>query len=141
MRIWIDTNIFLDVIQRREPFFEASVAVLAACREGPVQGSISAQSVADMFYILRKDFSVEERRRILRDICQLMNVEAVTKEILVRALANHDFDDFEDCLQSECAIIFGADYIVTRNIRHFSGSPIPAITPNDFCKNLSMEQS
>ena len=59
----------------------------------------------------------------------------IFKEILVRALANHDFDDFEDCLQSECAIIFGADYIVTRNIRHFSGSPIPAITPNDFCKN------
>ena len=134
MRILIDTNLLLDVIQRRAPFFEASVAVLTAYRERIVQGCISAQSIADMFYILRKDFSPEERRRILLDICQIMDVEAVDKEKLVLALANNDFEDFEDCLQAECAIAFNADYIVTRNIKHFSASAIPAIMPDDFSK-------
>lgn len=138
MRILIDTNVLLDVIQRREPFFDASVAVLAVCRERIVQGCISAQTIADMFYILRKDFSAEERRRILLDICQIMDIEEINKEKLVLALANNDFDDFEDCLQAECAVTFAADYIVTRNIKHFSNSPVPAITPDDFGKSLSI---
>ena len=67
------------------------------------------------------------------DICQIMDVEAIDKEKLTFALRNEDFSDFEDCLQAECAEAWGAAYIVTRNGKHFATSPIPAITPEEFC--------
>ncbi|MBQ7497401.1 MAG: hypothetical protein IJU00_06160, partial [Selenomonas sp.] len=115
-------------------------AVLEAYRDRIIQGCISAQSVADMFYILRKDFTPEERRRILLDICQIMEVESIDKYKLIIALNNDSFNDFEDCLQAECAVTSNAERIVTRNIKHFSNSPVPAISPEDFCKQfLSVE--
>ncbi|MBP3690042.1 MAG: PIN domain-containing protein [Schwartzia sp.] len=133
MRILIDTNVFLDVLQQRGDFYAPALTVLTACRDRIVQGGISAQSVADLFYILRKDYSSEERRKILLDICQIMDVESVDKGKLIFALRNEAFSDFEDCLQAECAEAWGAAYIITRNGRHFTSSTIPAITPKEFC--------
>ena len=136
MRVLIDTNVFLDTILQREPFFRYSATVIAACRELIIQGSVAAQSVADMFYILRKDRTLAERRIILLDVCQIMDVQSIDKDKLVGALFNEDFSDFEDCLQAECASTFKADYIVTQNTKHFVHSPIPAITPEDFCRQF-----
>ena len=133
MRILIDTNVFLDALQQRGDFFFPAKTILTACRERIVQGGITAQSVADLFYILRKDYSPSERRRILLDICQIMDVESIDKEKLIFALMNERFSDFEDCLQAECAELWGAAYIITRNGKHFAPSPVPAITPEEFC--------
>ena len=136
MRIFVDTNVMLDVIQKRQQFFQNSSNVLAACRELIVEGVISPQSVPDMFYILRKDFSDNERRKILLDICQFISIETIDSNKIILALKNNNFADLEDCLQAECAVTTGADYIVTRNVKHFIHSPVPAITPEDFCKNV-----
>jgi len=140
MRVLIDTNVILDFLQKRQPFFESAVTIIAACREQILQGGISAQSIADMFYILRKDYTSDERRLILLDICQIMDVESIDKYKLISALKNNDFDDFEDCLQGECAKMLNAEYIITRNIKHFSESSVPAITPEDFCKQFFIIQ-
>lgn len=136
MRIFIDTNVMLDVIQKRKQFFQNSSNILIACRELIVEGIISPQSVPDIFYILRKDFSENERRKILLDICQFMTIETIDSEKILLALANNNFVDLEDCLQAECAVTAGANYIITRNTKHFAHSPIPAITPEDFCQNI-----
>jgi len=136
VRVLIDTNVILDFLQKRQPFFESAAKVIMVCREQIVQGGISAQSIADMFYILRKDYTSEERRRILLDICQIMDIESIDKYKLISALLNDDFDDFEDCLQTKCAETFNAEYIITRNIKDFSKSSIPSITPEDFCNKF-----
>jgi len=70
-----------------------------------------------MFFILRKAFSVEERKNSLRSMCELFEVEGIDKAKILDALADDRFSDFEDCLRMECAISFRADYIVTRNNR------------------------
>ena len=62
-------------------------------------------------------------------MCRFLAVAGLDKELLVSALENESFTDVEDCLQAECAKEFGADYIVTRNVKDFTGSSIPAITP------------
>ena len=116
MRVLIDTNVILDFLQKREPFYESAAKIIVSCREQIIQGCISAQSIADMFYILRKDYTLEERRRILLDICQIMSVETIDKYKLIAALQNKNFNDLEDCLQAECAISLNAEYIVTRNV-------------------------
>lgn len=99
-----------------------------------MSGCIAAHSISNMFFILRKAFSVEERKSLLRNLCELFEVEGIDKAQILEALVNERFSDFEDCLQMECAIAFRADYIVTRNCDDFKGSRIPCIEPEEFCK-------
>ena len=137
MRVLVDTNVILDVILQREPFNKYSEQILRACQQELLQGAITTQSIADIFYILRKDFTSMERRKILLGLCEIFYVSAIDKEKIVTALKNESFEDLEDCLQAEAAVLFGADYVLTRNVKHFATSPVPAITPKDFCDLLS----
>lgn len=136
MRVLIDTNILLDYLICRKPFDTDARKIVKACSEKKIDGCIAAHSIPNMFYILRKSFSTNERRMLLQDICELFVVEGIDKAKLVSALKNEDFSDFEDCLQMECAEEFGADFIVTRNVNDYKGSSIPGIEPDRFCNML-----
>ena len=133
LRILVDTNILLDYLLCREPYDKAARDIVIACKQRDVLGCIAAHSISNMFFILRKVFSIEERRSLLRNLCELFAVEGIDKTKILEALANEEFSDFEDCLQMECAIAFRADYIVTRNCDDFKGSRIPCIEPEKFC--------
>lgn len=102
------------------------------CAEKKLEGSIAAHSVMNVFYILRKEFTIEERRKTLTDLCEILTVVGIDKGKIISALANDDFTDVEDCLQNECAIDFSADYIITRNVKDFEKSSVPAILPGYF---------
>ena len=101
---------------------------------------IAAHSVVDIAYILRNNFTAEELRAILLRICKLFQVEAINLSKLVAALNDQDFSDFEDCLQMQCALNVRADYIVTRNVKDFAASEIPAVTPEEFLKILEEQE-
>lgn len=131
-RILIDTNILLDYLLTREPFYEMAREVVCACTEGKTKGCIAAHSVSNMFFILRKDYNAEERREMLIQLCTIFDVEGIDKNKLTAGLQNADFTDFEDCLQMECAKAYGAEFIVTRNIVDYKLSEIKAILPQDF---------
>lgn len=132
MRILIDTNILLDAIIGREPFFPAADAILKRCAEKKISGVMAAHSVPNMFFILRHTYSEEERRMILLNLCDILSVESINKKRIISALKQNDFNDFEDCLQSECAISAKVDYIITRNKADFAESPIPCLTAAEF---------
>ncbi|MBQ9209342.1 MAG: PIN domain-containing protein [Oscillospiraceae bacterium] len=134
MRVLLDTNILIDYISEREPFTEDARSIIRMCMEKDLYGCISAHTVTNTFYILRKELSVSQRKHFLLDMCRFLAVAGLDKELLVSALENESFTDVEDCLQAECAKEFGADYIVTRNVKDFTGSSIPAITPGDFIR-------
>lgn len=134
LRILVDTNILLDYLLCWEPYEQIAREIVLACKRKQVSGCIAAHSISNMFFILRKAFSVEERKSLLRNLCELFEVEGIDKARILETLANERFSDFEDCLQMECAIAFRADYIVTRNCDDFKGSRIPCIEPEEFCK-------
>ena len=71
---------------------------------------------------------------MLLDICLIFNIIGTAKTIIINALTNDDFSDFEDCIQMECAEIAGAEYIVTRNINDFKASVIKPVLPEEFLK-------
>lgn len=131
-RILIDTNVLLDYLLTREPFYSDAKKIFIACTEGRAQGCIAAHSVSNMFYILRKDYSIKERREVLLNLCMIFDVEGTDKEKLLMGLQNEDFSDFEDCLQMECAKAYGAEYIVTRNIGDYKSSEVKAILPKEY---------
>ena len=132
MRILVDTNVLIDVVTMREPFLADSVKIFELCQEKVVIGAIAAHSISNMSYILRKDFSRDKLREIFLNLFEVFRVEAVDFSKLLATVADENFSDFEDCLQVQCAKSFRADYIVTRNVKDFSASEIPAITPEDF---------
>ena len=134
MRIMLDTNVLVDYLICRAPFDRAAEQIVDSCRNELTDGCISSQSVADIFYILRKDFSVSERKKLLLALCEIFTVEGIDRGKLTVALENDAFSDFEDCLQAECALAFRADYIVTRNEKDYVASAVPCISPDVFCE-------
>lgn len=131
-RILIDTNILLDYLLTREPFYVDASNIVSICVDGKVKGCIAAHSISNMFFILRKDYNVKERREILINLCSIFDIEGIDKGKLISGLQNEDFSDFEDCLQMECAKVYGAEYIITRNIDDYKASEIKAILPKDY---------
>ncbi len=136
MPVLFDTNIILDVLEKRFPFYDASKSVLERCVSGEITGYIALHSISNLFYILRKRYSAADRRKLILDILNLLQIANADHEGVRSALQREDFSDFEDCLQDECAKQIHADYIVTRNINDFSVSVIPAVLPEDMLKIL-----
>ncbi len=134
VRILADTNVILDYLLTREPFYEEAKKIVCACVEGKIMGCIAAHSVTDMFFILRKDYSVKERRELLTGLLSIFDIEGIDKARLMAGLQNENFEDFEDCLQMECAKAYGAEYIVTRNVCDYKASEIEAVLPEDFLR-------
>jgi len=138
MVILIDTDVILDHLIPRQPFVDIAKDVLSLCFQQKCSGYIAAHSITNIFYILRKQFSVSERKKLLMELCEFIEVAGIQKKQVIDALDNEDFDDLEDCLQIECARAVNADYIITRNISDFSASPVPAILPEDFLQKSKL---
>ena len=132
MRILIDTNVMLDFLTMRESYFADSDRIMDLCKTDDVVACIATHSVMNTFYILRKDYSIEQRRQMLLRYMRLVSIVGINKKQIVDALNRADFKDVEDCLQDECALGFNADYIVTRNVTDYSHSKVKAVTPREF---------
>ena len=137
MVILIDTNVMLDYFMPRQPYADIAGDILSLCFERKCDGYVAAHSFTNIFYILRKRFSAGERKRLLLALCEFVEVAGIQRKQMIDALADENFDDFEDRLQVECAREVNADYIVTRNVSDFSASPVSAIVPEDFLQKIA----
>jgi len=134
MRIFIDTNIVLDVLLKRTEFIEESAKVLAICKSK--KSALAPHTISNVFFITRKEYTAKERKKILLDILEYIDIVPTGKHQVVQALKNDDIDDFEDALQLECAKEFNADYIVTRDLPGFANTEIAVISPDEFIKKF-----
>ena len=134
MKALIDTNIIVDYLAERKPHAEQADKIIDLAIDKVFDGCVAAHTITNLFFILRNDMPVTERRAALLDLCETFTVVGLDSQKLVTGLENHDFKDFEDCLQDECAYDFNADYIVTRNTDDFKKGKIKAIEPAEFLK-------
>lgn len=134
MRLMIDTNIFLDVMAKREPFFADSKAVLELCESKKVYGFLSASSATDIFYLVRRQLhSIELAYKALGSVLDIAKVLAVTNEDVLNAYIQRA-SDFEDCLMATCAKANKCDAIVTRNKKDFLNFGITLFSPEELLK-------
>lgn len=127
----IDTNIFLDVLAEREPFYANSKAVLELCESKKVYGFLSASSVTDIFYLIRRKLhSVDLAYKAIGYIFDITKVLTVTNEDVLNAYIQKA-PDFEDCLLAVCAKSNHCDAIVTRNKKGFLLFGITLLTPEE----------
>jgi len=140
MDILIDTNVILDHFCSRQPYAASAGKILRLCFQQDCKGYIAAHSITNIFYILQKQFSVSDRKKMLLDLCDFIDVVGIQKKQIIDALNNDEFTDLEDRIQFECAQIINAHYIITRNIADFPNSSIPVILPEDFLKIIEKQQ-
>lgn len=136
MIILVDTNVILDALLKREPYDNAAETIITKCADRDVIGYLAAHSIPDLFYILRKNYSQKERRKFIRNLCDIFHISDLNAGKIISAIENEEFADFEDCLQEECAVEVMADYIVTRNPADYKISRIKVIEPGEFIKLL-----
>ena len=128
MKVLIDTNIILDVLCKRPDFYEDSAKIFKLCEVKKISGVISALSIPNIMYILRKELDADKTREILDSLMLIFSVADLKADDLKKA-ADMRFKDYEDAIQSACAARIKANYIVTRNIKDFSESKVTAIKP------------
>ena len=113
MEILIDTNIVLDWLLGREPFFQSAKVIMEACINGKVRGHLASHTILNIFYITRKEKSIKERKEILLMLCQMFNIIGIDCKMIVETLSNDAWNDLEDGMQMQCATIESLDYIIT----------------------------
>lgn len=135
MRVLIDTNVILDVLCNRSEFVEDSSRVWKYCEVNQIEGYISALSVPNIVYILRKELTPQKTQQLIQQILMIFDVTDLKSSDLKNA-AEMLSSDFEDAVQMCCANRIKADYIVTRNIRDFKESKVPALKPSEFLERM-----
>ena len=128
LRVLVDLNLILDMLQKREPFYAASARVLACVETGQIEGLVAAHSITTLYYLIAKDRSAEMARVALTELLQFLSVATVDHISIEQAL-NLPYKDFEDAVQMMAAVQAGAQYVVTRNVQDYKVGPLPALQP------------
>jgi len=130
--LFVDTDIVLDLLARREPFYPAAAQFFSRAEVGSVTLCVSSLTFSNLFYILRKQVSGQQAHGILRTFKQLVQVVAVDDAIVEQAL-QAGFTDFEDALQYFAAHSAGCTALITRNVRHYRKAAIKVMTAEVYC--------
>ncbi len=133
--ILIDLNVGLDVVQKREPHYAASAAVLATVTRGKVDALLPAHALTTLHYIVGRYHGRPKADGVVDWLLKHFGIAATGREEIVRARGLH-WPDFEDAVVAAAAESAGCAGIVTRNIRDFAGSPVPALTPEEFLLDI-----
>ena len=134
MKAFLDTNVLLDVLARREPHCIAASQIWSCVERGTLDGYISAISFNNIHYVLRRAANRQTAHEALKLLRGSFRAVALDERIIQRAM-DSEFPDFEDAIQFFSAHHVGAGFIVTRNVRHFPTGPLSVVTPEEFLKS------
>lgn len=136
MKVFLDTNILVDLLTDRPPFTAEALEIFSLGEKGKVMLYTSTHSIATTHYILKKYVAEKQLRNLLLELSDRMNVLDITNTILKASLKSAH-KDFEDAIQILTAESAGEiDYILTRNLKDFKTSVIPAISIREFLDAL-----
>ena len=130
MRVMIDLNVLVDVLQRREPFLRESANICDATKKGRCQGLVSSHAVTTLYYLVRRYAGMAAAKKSLDWILSIFEIAPCDKTVFLLA-KSLDFNDFEDAVVAASAAAGTCDYVVTRNIGDFKKSLVAAITPEE----------
>lgn len=139
MRVLIDTNIVLDFLLQREPFFQDAELLFQAINAGHAVGYVTATTLTDIFYISRKHTrSLEQARQAISATLTAMEICSVDRAVLELAF-NSGLVDFEDAVQIFSAVAQGLDAILTRDTQGFLSSPILVLSVQELLQQLGIQ--
>ncbi|MDY3318275.1 PIN domain-containing protein [Riemerella anatipestifer] len=131
-RVFVDTNIVLDLLEKRENFYQEAQELFTMGDQNKVKLFISALTIANVHYLLFKHLKMEARKAISK-FKVLVEVLPIDDKIVELSLAS-DFADFEDAIQYYTAIEHGMEVIISRNKKDFKNISLPVLTANEYLK-------
>ena len=132
-RVFVDTNIVLDLLQKRDEFYSDAQDLFTLADKKEVKLYVSALTIENTHYLLSKFYNLNEARKILLKFKVLVEVLAVNDKIIDLSLAS-DFNDFEDGMQYYTAIENNMELILTRNKKDFKNSNLPVLTAREYLR-------
>lgn len=137
-KVFLDTNIIIDLIADRKPFSKYAVEIFSKAEEKKIKLFSSSHSIATTHYLLKKYLDEKTLRDVLYNLLDYVAVIPIDIDVLKKGLRSKH-RDFEDAIQILCASsVEKMDYIVTRNTKDFRACEILVLTPDEFCLRLEM---
>ena len=144
MKALLDTNIVVDVLQRREPWFQDGAVIFRAIANKQIEGCLTAKQITDIHFFSRKQFKEGENvdvkaRQVIEKLLAIFSLIDTLGFDCQKAFGNEN-GDYEDAVLIESAVRAGADCIVTRNPEHFKTSTVLVYAPDQFVSVISQAE-
>lgn len=137
MKLLIDTNVALDVLLKREPFYQTSAKVLELTENETIQEYISAAAITDIYYIAQRQLHDRQAVRVLlKNLLSIVSIAAVSGREINYALTL-PWPDFEDSVQYSIAAMQSMDGIVTRNPQDYQNASLPVWQPEQVLQKFN----
>lgn len=137
-RLFLDTNIILDLLGEREPFYEAAAKLASLADNNLITLVVSPISFTTVNYVLSKFESFQIVREKLRKFKILCSISILDEHTIEKGL-NSSFKDFEDSLQYFSAVSAECDIIITRNAKDFKSSHLPVMNVEEYLKSFKLK--
>lgn len=134
-RVFLDTNVVLDLLGEREPFYHAAAKITTLADKGKIELFVSALTYPTLYYLLSKFENKEQVKEKIRKFKVIAETSDLTDKIVDKGLSSK-FSDFEDALQYYCAIKMDCKILITRNEKDFTESEIPVLNPDEYLNSL-----
>lgn len=140
MTVFIDTNVIIDLLAKREPFYHESLQIFSLADSKQIQIAVSALSLVNTHYILNDLMKLKNARSIIGKFKVLIESYPLNDKIIELALNDFNFKDFEDGIQYYTALESKANLIITRNLKDFKHSKLPVMNPKEFLSKRKSER-
>ena len=134
-RLFFDTNVVLDLLGEREPFYDSAAKITTLADRGEIELIVSALTYSTVYYLLSRFEDKEPVKEKIRKFKVIAETSDLTDKIVEKGLSSK-FSDFEDALQYYCAIKMDCKILITRNVKDFKESEIPVLTPDEYLNSL-----
>jgi predicted nucleic acid-binding protein len=136
MTILIDTNVILDILLNRQPWYTNAALIFGLSQQNKIKSYVSASAITDIFYLTQKEHGKSAAKEAVKRILQVFYPATVTDRNIYQAL-ELKWEDFEDSVQYIVGQDLSVDYIVTRNTKDFTLSSIETVTPEQFIRFIA----
>jgi predicted nucleic acid-binding protein len=131
MKVFVDTNMLLDVLARREAFYADAARIWSMAERGQIEAQVSVISFNNIYYVVRRAANRKAADQALRLMRNVFTIVPLNAQVLNQAI-DAGFSDFEDAIQFHSAIHAGAACLITRDAEHFPATMFPVLTPPEF---------
>jgi len=131
MKAFVDTNVLLDVLAKREPFYADAARIWSLAERGQIEAQVSVISFNNIYYVIRRAADRKAADQALHLIRNVFTAVPLNTQVLSQAI-DAGFSDFEDAIQFHSAVYADADCLITRDADHFPAGIFPVLSPAEF---------
>lgn len=136
MKVFIDTNVLIDFVCKRDVFFRPAAVLFDMAYKGKIRLIISSLSFVNAYYVgLKYKYNSVALQKSLKEIKAIVQISSFDEQMLEYAFSL-EVKDLEDAVQYFSALSLNSDCIITRNEKDFDFSSIPVYSPNDFFEKV-----